>query len=255
VTVPTATNDGVDLYYETAGSGRPIVFVSDLGCGAWLWSWQAPALAGPHETITWDLRGVGRSEKGDTYSIRAMAGDLEAVLADHGVRKATVVGAGMGGMVAIRAALDTARVERLALLGTTADGSGFDTRPFLDPAGGMESLTSGAFREARPAEIERITEWRETEDATEAVRRAQAEAVAAFDVSDRLHEITVPALVAHGTADVVVSPEAGRELAAGLPRGRFEAFEAGPHFVFIEQARLVSDALAGFLDAGDEPEG
>jgi pimeloyl-ACP methyl ester carboxylesterase len=252
VTVPTATNDGVDLYYETAGSGRPVVFVSDLGCGAWLWSWQAPALAGPHETITWDLRGVGRSEKGDTYSIRAMAGDLDAVLADHGVRKATVVGAGMGGMVALVAALDTSRVGRLALLGTAPDGSVFDTRPFLRSEG-IESLTSPAFRNAHPDEIERIAGWRETEDATERVCRAQAEAVVAFDVSDRLHEITVPALVAHGTADAVVSPEAGRELAAGLPRGRFEAFEAGPHFVFIEQARLVSDALAGFLDAGDEP--
>jgi 3-oxoadipate enol-lactonase len=247
VTVPGATNDGVELYYETAGAGRPVIFVSDLGCGAWLWSWQAPALAGPHETITWDLRGVGRSEEGDTYSIRAMAGDLEAVLADHGVRKASVVGAGMGGMVALAAALYTTRIERLALLGTAADGSAFDTRPFLDAAGGIESLTSSAFRDTHPEEIERIGTWREAEDATEGVCRAQSEAVAGFDVSDRLHEITVPALVAHGTADAVVSPEAGRELAAALPGGRFESFEAGSHFVFIEQARLVSDALAGFL--------
>lgn len=251
--MPRATNDGVNLYYETAGSGLPVVFVSDLGCGAWLWSWQSPALAGPHETITWDLRGVGRSGVADRYSIAAMVSDLEAVLAAHGVRKAAVVGAGMGGMVALGAALDTSRVGRLALLGTAAEGSAFDTRPFLGPTGELESLTSGAFREARPEEIDRITEWRANEDASKAVCRAQSEAVAAFDVSDRLHEITIPALVGHGTADAVVSPEAGRELAAGLPRGRFEAFEAGPHFFFIEQARLVSDALAGFLAAGNEP--
>jgi pimeloyl-ACP methyl ester carboxylesterase len=251
--VPRATNDGVELYYETAGSGQPVVFVSDLGCGAWLWSWQAPALAGPHETITWDLRGVGRSEVADGYSIAAMVSDLEAVLADHGIRKAAVVGAGMGGLVALGAALDTSRVGRLVLLGTAADGSAFDTRPFVGPTEAMESLTSGAFREARPGEIERITEWRANEDASKAVRRAQSEAVAAFDVSDRLHEITMPALVGHGTADAVVPPEAGRELAAGLPRGRFEAFEAGPHLVFIEQARLVSDALAGFLADGNQP--
>jgi pimeloyl-ACP methyl ester carboxylesterase len=254
VTVPEATSDGVTLYYEAAGAGQPVVFVSDLGCGAWLWSWQAPALAGPHETITWDLRGVGRSGEADTYSIAAMAGDLEAVLADHGVRKAAVVGAGMGGMVALRATLDTSRVGRLALIGTSAEGSTYDTRPFLGPTEEMASLTSPAFREARPDEIERIAEWRAAEDATRAVRRAHSEAVAAFDVSDRLHEIGVPALVAHGTADAVVTPDAGRELAAGLPRGRFEAFDAGPHFVFIEQARLVSDTLAGFLGARDRPQ-
>ncbi|MFB6227393.1 MAG: alpha/beta fold hydrolase [Halobacteriales archaeon] len=253
MTVPRATNDGVELYYETVGSGQPVVFVSDLGCGAWLWSWQAPALSGPHETITWDLRGVGRSEEADTYSIGAMADDLDAILADHGVRKAAVVGAGMGGMVALRAALDTSRVGRLALLGTAADGSAFDTRAFLGPPGEMESLTSAAFRDARPEAVERIADWREAEDATKAVCRAQSQAVTAFDVSGRLHEITVPALVAHGTADAVVPFEAGRELAAGLPRGRFEAFEAGSHFVFIEQARLVSDALAGFLGAENGP--
>lgn len=251
MTVPRVTSDGVALYYETAGSGRPVVFVSDLGCGAWLWSWQAPALAGPHETITWDLRGIGRSGEADAYSIGAMASDLEAVLADHGVRTAAVVGAGMGGMVALRAALATTRVGRLAVIGTAADGSAFDTRPFLDPSGGMESLTSPTFRDAHPGEIERIENWRAAEDATEAVCRAQSDAVTAFDVSGRLHEITVPVLVAHGAADAVVSPDAGRELAGGLPGGRFETFEAGSHFVFIEQAQLVSDALAGFLAAGD----
>jgi pimeloyl-ACP methyl ester carboxylesterase len=249
--VPTATNGDVDLYYETAGSGDLVAFVPDLGCGAWLWAWQVPALAGPWETITWDLCGTGRSSTAGAYTIEAMAADLEAVLADHGVRRATVVGAGMGGMVAISAALAGTRVERLALLGTAGDGDSFDVEAFLGAPDDVSALTSEGFREEYPEEADRIARWRNAEDAPEAVRDAQAEAVAAFDVSDRLHEITVPALVAHGERDAVVSPEAGLELAAGLPRGRFEGFAAGSHFFFVEQARLVSDALAGFLN---EPE-
>jgi pimeloyl-ACP methyl ester carboxylesterase len=248
VTVPTATNDGVELYYETAGPGEPVVFVPDLGCGAWLWSWQAPALAGPREAITWDPRGTGRSSDAAEYSIGAMAGDLEAVLADHGVRNAAVVGAGLGGMVALAAALESSRVDRLALLGTAANGSAFDAAAFLGPTDDLTGLTSAGFREAHPEEAERIADWRAEEDAPPPVREAQAEAVAGFDVSDRLHEITAPTLVAHGTADAVVPADAGRDLAEGLPRGRFEAFAEGSHLFFIEQARLVSDALAGFLD-------
>lgn len=249
--MPGAINDGVKLYYETAGAGDPVVFVPDLGCGAWLWAWQAPALAGPHETITWDLRGTGRSGAAEDYSIGAMAGDLEAVLADHGARRAAVVGAGMGGMVALAAALEGSRVDRLALLGTAADGSAFDAGAFLGPPEDLDGLTSAGFREAYPEEADRIAGWREREDAPETVRRAQAEAVAAFDVSDRLYRITEPALVTHGAEDAVVSPEAGRELADGLPRGRFEAFAEGSHLFFVEQARLASDALAGFLDAAE----
>lgn len=254
--MPTATNDGVELYYETAGAGGgvspastdPVVFVPDLGCGAWLWGWQAPALAGPREVITWDLRGTGRSSEAGEYSITAMAGDLDAVLADHGVRSASVVGAGMGGMVALAYALEYSRAGRLVLLGTAADGDALDAAAFLAGPDDLSALTSAGFREAYPDAVDRIAGWRRREDAPETVRRAHARAVEAFDVSDRLHEITAPALVAHGEADAVVPPEAGRDLAAGLPRGRFEGFTEGSHLFFVEQARLVSDALAGFLD-------
>ena len=254
--MPTATNDGVELYYETAGTGGgtnaepggSVAFVPDLGCGAWLWSWQAPALAGPREVITWDLRGTGRSSEAREYSIAAMASDLDAVLADHGVRSAAVVGAGMGGLVALAATLRGSRVDRLALLGTAADGAAFDAAAFLAGPEDLSGLTSAGFREAYPEEVERITDWRRREDAPEDIRREHARAIAAFDLSDRLHEITAPALVAHGEADAVVLPEAARDLAAGLPRGRFEGFAEGSHLFFVEQARLVSDAIAGFLD-------
>lgn len=59
--MPTARTDDVALYYETAGSGEPVVFVEDVGFGAWMWGWQHAALAGPFRTAVWDLRGTGRS--------------------------------------------------------------------------------------------------------------------------------------------------------------------------------------------------
>jgi pimeloyl-ACP methyl ester carboxylesterase len=250
--VPTASNDDVDLYYETAGSGDPVVFVPDLGCGAWLWGWQAPALAGPRETITWDLRGCGRSGGEAADSIVTMARDLEAVLADHGVSRATVVGAGMGGLVALRYALEYSRAGRLALLGTTANGGQVDAGSFFGAPDDLDALTTADFREAYPGAVEDIAAWREAEDASEAGKRAHAEAVADSDLSGRLHEITEPALVLHGEADAVVPVETGETLAEGLPRGSFERFAEGSHFFFVEQARLVSDVLAGFLEAEDD---
>jgi pimeloyl-ACP methyl ester carboxylesterase len=248
--VPTARNGGVDLYYETAGSGESVVFVPDLGCGAWLWGWQTPALAGPREAITWDLRGCGRSLGEPADSIAAMAADLEAVLADCGVAEAAVVGAGMGGMVALQYALEYARVDRLVLHGTTADGGEFDAGAFFGEPGDLDGLASAGFREAYPDAVDRIADWREAEDADEAGKRAHAVAVSACDLSDRLHEITQPALVAHGESDAVAPIGAGEALAAGLPRGSIERFAEGSHLFFVEQARLVSDVLAGFLESG-----
>lgn len=249
--MPTARNGPVELYYDATGSGHTICFVADLGCGPWLWSWQAPALAGRYESLVWDLRGTGRTDAGEDYAIETLAADLEAVLAAHDVRRTTLVGAGLGGMIALAYALSYSRATGLALLGTAATGERFETDPFLGSPADVDALTSRAFREAHPDAVERIVDWRRAEDASPAVKRAQAEAVAEFDHSDRLHEITEPALVCHGSADDVVPSAAGEALAAGLPRGSFEGFPEGSHFFFVEQSRLCTDALDGFLDSLD----
>lgn len=252
--MPRASNGSVELYYETAGAGEPVVFVEDIGYGAWLWGWQASAIAGPYETIVWDNRGTGRSDVvSGPYTVDDMAGDLEAILADHGVRSAHVVGAGMGGMIALQYALDFSRARSLTLMGTAAAGVEVDVRVQLgDPRESLEAVLSTGFVETHLDAVDRIAEWRRDEDASEPAADAQAAAVEAFDVRDRLFEITVPVLVMHGTADSVAPPEVGQRLANDLPRGRLEQFEDGSHLFFIEQARLATDVLVGFIEGLDD---
>ena len=256
-----ATNDadGVSLYYEAAGDGEAVAFVGDAGFGAWQWGWQYAALAGPYRALVADLRGAGRSDAPPgPYSVSDLAADLEAVLADAGVRKAHVVGAGLGGMVALRAARDGSRVRSLSLFGTAASGDAADPAAlYADPtdeAALRESLSaafSAAFLDARPDEADRVVEWRADGDADPDAFAAQAAAVEGFDLSDALYEVTTPALVVHGTADAAWPVEAGRELAADLPRGEyFEAAGAG-HLVHAEASAAVNDRLLGFLESLD----
>lgn len=257
--MPTARTDGVDLYYETAGDGPTVAFVNPAGFGAWCWSWLVDALAGPVETLVWDLRGTGRSDAPPgPYDVSTLASDLEAVLADHGSSTVHLVGAGLGGMIALRHALAESRAATLSLLGTTADGSRVDrdalgslAAPRDDPDALRDSLR-GAFSpgvvDDHPAVVERIVEWRAADDADPAVWEAQAAAMTGFDAGDRLYELTRPALVCHGREDAVVPVSAGRDLAAGLPRGEFRPVEAG-HLVAAEEPAVVEDALTGFLTA------
>jgi 3-oxoadipate enol-lactonase len=270
--MPTATNDGVELYYRTAGSDRSrtaersrasesrptVAFVDPVGYGAWCWSWLADALAGPVEPLVWDLRGTGRSDAPDgPYDVATLAADLEAVLADHGSRTVHLVGAGLGGMVALRHSRDHGRANTLTLLGTTADGSRVDraaldalAAPRDDPDALRESLR-GAFSpgvvDDHPEAVDRIVEWRAEDDADPEEWAAQADAMTGFDHGDALHEVTTPALVCHGRRDAVVPVEAGRDLADGLPRGRFEGVDAG-HLVAAEEPAAVEDALMGLLE-------
>lgn len=253
--MPTASTDGAKLYYETAGDGPTVVFVGPAGYGAWAWSWLVDALAGPLTTLVWDLRGTGRSDAVGPYDVTTFAADLEAVLADHGDRTVHLVGAGLGGMVALQYAREYTRAETLTLLGTTADGSRVDgdalaglAAPLDDPDVLRESLR-GAFSpgvvDAHPEIVDRIVTWRREDDADRDAWDAQMEAMTAFDAGP-LYEVTTPALVCHGSDDGVVPVEAGRDLADGLPRGEFVPVDAG-HLVAAEEPTVVEDTLTGFL--------
>jgi len=257
--VPYTSREGVRLYYETAGEGglgddETVVFVGEAGYGAWQWGWQHGAVAGPFAVLAWDLRGTGRSDTPPgPYDVATLAADLEAVLSAAETRRAHLVGAGLGGMVALEHAREFDRTATLTLFGTAAAGDRLDAdtlRALHPPAeGSLRGAFSPAFL-ARESLVEQIRAWRAEEDADEAGFEAQAAATLGFDAGP-LYELDLPALVCHGLSDPVAPVAAGRDLARGLPRGRFEAVE-GRHLAFIEHSRAVTDRLLDFLTADHE---
>jgi len=263
--MPTATNDGVRLSYERDGptDAESVVFVEGLGYGPWMWRWQREALA-DYDTIVPDNRGTGDSETPEgPYTIGEMADDLAAVLDHAGVERAHVVGASMGGMIAQQFALEYGRADSLTLLCTTPGGPDavptpeatqqriFDVPDEYDERERrrykMAPAMTESFMRENEALVERIVDWRLDTDASERALSWQAAAVEAFDVHDRLDDITTPALVVHGTADRVVPVENGRLLADGLADADYLELEGAPHLLFIERAETVNDALRGFL--------
>ena len=256
--MPTTTNDGVRLHYETTGDGPTVVFINDVGYGAWLWGWHHDAVAGPYEALVWDLRGTGESDApSGPYAVETLAADLEAVLAAHGVRGAHLVGAGLGGMIALRYAHEYGRARTLTLYNTAASGDAVDADALaaLSLDGGPEASLAGAFspgfREGAADLVERITAWRREEDATGEAVAAQAAAMADFSAPP-LYEVTQPAELYYGVDDPVVGTDAAESLGRDLPRGTATAVE-GRHCSFVEHATAVTDRLVAFLDehAGD----
>jgi len=244
-----ATRDGTTLYYETEGEGETVAFVGEAGYGAWQWGWQHRALAGPYRSVVADLRGTGRSDAPDgPYSVSTLAADLDAVLADANADLAHLVGLGLGGAVALEYAFRFGRARSLTLVGTAASGDRL-TDAYADlGTDGMEAALSTGFLAEQPDVVDGIAEWR-AGDADPSGFAAQRVAFEGFDRSGELYECTLPSLVLHGEADRAVPPEAGRELAEGLPRGEFRGFEGAGHLVTVERSRPVNDALLAFLDA------
>lgn len=265
--MPFTDNDGVSLYYEEHGptNADPIVFVEGLGYGRWMWRWQRESFADDYRVVVWDNRGTGESDAPDgPYSIEEMAGDLEAVLAAVGLESVHVVGASMGGMIAQQYALDYDRAKTLSLLCTTPGGDEavptppetqermFDVPEGYDEREAIRYKMAPAMTEEFAAEhddlLSDIVDWRLAGDASGEAREAQAMGVANFDASDRLGELSLPTLIAHGTADRVLPFENAELLADRIPHAELESFEDGPHLFFIEQSGAVNERLRTFLD-------
>ena len=102
--------NGINLYYETHGTGRPLILLhGGLGSGE-MFGPVLPALAAHHQVIALDLQGHGRTADIDRpIDIRLMADDIAALIDHLGLDKPDVVGYSLGGGVAL---LDRGRSTR-----------------------------------------------------------------------------------------------------------------------------------------------
>ena len=265
--MPSVTRDGVSIHYAVDGTsdGPTVLLLEGLGYGRWMWRWLTDDLADGYEVLRPDNRGTGDSDAPDgPYSIAEMAADARAVLDDHGVDRAHVCGASMGGMIAQELALADDRVASLTLLCTSPGGDNAPEMPAdvrehifsapeeLGPRERvrylMEPAVSDGFYEREPDLVDRIVDWRLAGDATPSGREAQAAAVAAFDATDRLSELSVPTLVLYGDDDRVLPAGNADLLAERLPHATVERIEGGPHLFFIEERDEIDARIRSFLD-------
>jgi pimeloyl-ACP methyl ester carboxylesterase len=110
--------NGINLYYETHGSGRPLILLhGGLGSGE-MFGPVLPLLAERRQVVAVDLQGHGRTADIDRpIDVRLMAGDIAALI-DH-LRLATpdVVGYSLGGGVALQTAAQyPTKVRRLVMV-------------------------------------------------------------------------------------------------------------------------------------------
>ena len=93
--------NGINLYYETHGTGRPLILLhGGLGSGE-MFGPILPTLTERHQVIMVDLQGHGRTADIDRpIDIRLMADDIAALIDHLGLEKPDLVGYSLGGGVA-----------------------------------------------------------------------------------------------------------------------------------------------------------
>jgi pimeloyl-ACP methyl ester carboxylesterase len=133
--------NGISLYYEEHGAGEPLVLLhGGFGAGE-LWAPVLPALAAERRVITVDLAGHGHSPDPGDRPLRPelMADDIAALIEHLGLERADVMGYSLGGMVALRTAIQhPERVRDLVLVSVAFARS--DNHP--DVLATMDAMTA-----------------------------------------------------------------------------------------------------------------
>jgi 3-oxoadipate enol-lactonase/4-carboxymuconolactone decarboxylase len=249
---------------EGAPSAPPLLLGPSLGTSYALWDKVAPELSATHRVIRWDLPGHGGSAA-DLIGAGATVGDLAELvlaLADAlGVERFAYAGVSLGGAVGLHLAVH--HPERLSSLAVICSSAHFNgAKPWQERAALVrrEGL-AGLAGLAETADTRWFTPGftvpelvRDHREADPEAYAACCDALAAFDLRDRLAAIRVPTLLIAGRDDPATPPSHLRDIADAVPDAALTEIPGASHLAPAERPEAVLTALRSHFD-GDARRG
>ncbi len=235
-----------------------LVLGPSLGTSARLWSACAEALAEDYDIVAWDLPGHGRSAPAaETFTIAELATAVLDVVDRVRPGRFCYAGDSVGGAVGLQLLLDAPeRVTAAAVLCSGArigEETAWRERADLVRRAGTPVMVSGsAQRWFAPGFLDRdpATGSALLHDLQAADSESYAlvcEALAAFDVRDRLGDVAAPVLVISGAVDVTAPPELGRLVADTVGDGTFVVLDGVAHLAPAETPERTARLLRSFF--------
>lgn len=256
-------NDGDSLYYETHGSGPPLLLVTGLSGTAAFWAHLVDDLAQHVTLILHDHRGTGRSSLSQIdYSVDQMADDALQLIDHLGFDKVHFAGHSTGGAIGQTLAIEhPTRLDRVVLSATwPGKDAYFDLfftwrkRLLLD-VGREDYLRSILFAAKppkwyrdHPEELAAMTpEFIEERVPDLHCAASRLDAIMAFDRRTQAPQITNPCLVICASDDIVTPPYLSQELAGLIPNARLTLLPDGGHFYPQTRPDDFLEAVTGFV--------
>ena len=248
--MPYAINDGIRIYYETEGSGPPLLFTHGLASTHEVWReiGYVQELRDDYTVIIYDQRGHGQSDKPHmphAYDYRLMVGDALAVLDALHIERTHFWGYSLGGAIGFGLAeLAPQRLHSLILGGCSPED---DSNP---PPSEMLTLMRNGLRDGADAAIQCMRElYGEVNPGYESrLRSADYQAIVALleqweyhphSFAATLPTMTMPCLV-YTTADADFT--ATRAWVAQMPNATF--FEMGGNHLISDSDLELSNGKA-----------
>ena len=248
--------NGIKVYYEVYGEGRPVVLLH----GAFYtiemnWGQLIPELSKTRKVIAIEMQGHGHTPFSDRkLSIATLASDVEGVMDYLKIDSADVVGYSMGGSVAYQFAVQSPkRLRKLVIISSTYKSSGW------------LPIVNGAFKDFKPEFFDNTplktaydavapdtTKWRKF------LMQMFAFAKEPFNVGDsNIVKIAAPVLIISGDNDGLDKVELAKtyQLLGGgiaadmapMPKSHLAIVPSQAHVSLMMQTKTILDYLNDFL--------
>ncbi len=260
--------DGIDLHYEEAGQGTPLVFVHEFAGDAASWRPQVSFFARRYRTIAFNARGYPPSDvPGDpaAYSQKQAVDDIRGLLDHLGIARAHVCGLSMGGYATLHFGLDYPERALSLVVAGAGYGSGTDRETFRRDTAvvvqrfeqGMEAVAE--FYSRGPTRVQFLekdpTGWQAFRDRLAAgsarghtltLQGVQMTRPSIFDLGDRLERCEVPTLIVTGDEDEPCL-EPALFMKRTMPRAGLVVIPKSGHTVNLEEPEAFNRAVLDFL--------
>lgn len=257
--MPILNANGVELYYEDAGLGRPLVLFHGLTSSSAMFYREISFFGTKRRVIALDSRGHGHSGKQESFTLEDHIQDAVALLDHLGLEQVDVLGVSMGSYIAQGlAARRPDSVHKLLLVATKSSGEQssmtelFDRYP--DEFDGLSIRDKLAKAEHYMYHrLEKVKKWqKKTANNSPQLSLGQqgiaSRALEVFDLRPELEKIKAETLVVSGRHDELNPPDSGRETARLIPHASFMEFKRSGHAPNVEQLRLFLGIAENFFD-------
>lgn len=256
--MPFFKHDGLNIYYDVAGSGPPILFINGLAGDVRGWDPVIGSLTPSFQVITYDMRCAGRSDKPkDEFIISDLADEAYALMRHLGKENVSVLGFSMGGMVAMQLAIDHPdAIDRLFLVATAPSFTrphpiSEDTRAMLHRTDVSPELIEmvydkifgSKYRKKVSAEAYIKLRMEDTSPQPAEAYLGQLKACEAADLCDRIGEISVPSYLIVGDEDAIIPPENSYWLNGQIANSKLFVLNGIGHVIPVEAPDALADIL------------